>query len=76
MNRQRRKEIEEIKDVLGELFDRVECLKEEEEEYLENMPDGIRESERGEAAEDAIRILEDALEEIDGAVSSLESAIE
>lgn len=40
------------------------------------MPDGIQNSERGEAAEEAISNLDDAFDNIDSAIDSINAAIE
>ena len=47
----------------------LECLKEEEEEYRDNMPENLQGSERYERADEAC-------DSLDSAYSSLEEAIE
>ena len=51
---------EDIEAVVGEL----ENLRDEEDEYIDNMPDGIRESERGERAEEARDNMDGAVDEL------------
>jgi len=70
MNKVRRKELQELYDIISEAKDRLEMLHdEEEEEYKDNMPENLQSSERYERAEAAV----DAL---DSAVSSLEEALD
>lgn len=69
MNKVRRKELQELYDIISEAKDRLEMLHDEEEEYKDNMPENLQSSERYERAEAAA----DAL---DSAVSSLEEALD
>jgi len=64
----------ELEELLGEVqtevqewVDEINGIKEEEEEALDNMPDGLKEGEKGERAQAAIEAMGtaiDALEEI------------
>lgn len=90
MNRERRKsirqivvEIEELQSNMEALLEEIEIVKDEESEYLENIPENLQYSERYEIAEMAVENLEsayDAFEEIkdnlDDVISSLEEATE
>ena len=76
MNKQRRKELNVIIDKLTELRDLLENLKDEEQDYFDNMPENLQYSERGERAEEAVMSLEEALDNIDSVVESIEEAIE
>lgn len=70
MNKVRRKELQELYDIISEAKDRLEMLHdEEEEEYKDNMPENLQSSEHYEKAEAAV----DAL---DSAVSSLEEVLD
>lgn len=68
MNRVRRKELQELYDIIYEAKERLEMLH-DEEEYMDNIPENLQSSERYEKAEAAV----DAL---DSAVSSLEEALD
>lgn len=68
MNKVRRKELQELYDIISEAKDRLEMLH-DEEEYKDNMPENLQSSERYEKAEAAV----DAL---DSAVSSLEEVLD
>lgn len=69
MNKTRRMQIDEVIAKLEEAKEILEVLGEEEQEYLDNMPESLQMSEKGDKAQEAIDNLE-------GAVSSLEEAIE
>lgn len=53
MNKVRRKELQELYDIISEAKDRLEMLHDEEEEYKDNMPENLQSSERYERAEAA-----------------------
>ena len=61
MNKYRRKELSTLLSTLEEVKDTLETLKEEEEEYRDNMPENLWGSERYEKAEEAISNMEDAM---------------
>lgn len=79
MNKERRKEIdsartsiaeagEEFKGVLeklGKARDTLEQAKSDEEDYKENMPEGLKSGEKGEQADSAINALEEAISAIE-----------
>lgn len=69
MNKQRRKTLNQIYDKLAELRDLLEEVKEEEEEYRDNMPENLQNSERYE-------IAENACDNLDSAVCSLEEVLD
>ena len=74
MNKIRRKEIQRILDELYELRDAVDAVTDEEQEYLDNIPENLQSGERYEAAEEAVSQLGDALYGIDSALEALENA--
>lgn len=76
MNKQRRAAIQGISDQLESLCSALEELKDEEQEYIENMPENLRSSERCDTAEQAVSYLEYALINISEAVDNCISAIE
>lgn len=65
MNKYRRTVIAELLNQLVEIYNNLEAVKDEEEEALENYPENLRYSERGEAMQEAF----DNLEEANGAIS-------
>ena len=76
MNNQRRKEIQAVLDELAALRSRVEDLQSEEQDYFDNMPENLQQSERGEKAEQAASRLEDALTAFDEIEEALNEAAE
>lgn len=80
MNNNRRKEISKIiediesavstaKEKLEELQTSIESVRDEEQEYMDNMPENLQGSERYTTAEQAV-------DNLDSAVSSIEELIE
>ena len=74
MNKLRRKQIDEIQDKLAVLREMIDEVLTDEQEALDNLPEGLQESERGEAMQQAIDALEDALNNCDEIDSYLEDA--
>jgi hypothetical protein len=60
MNKSQRKQLNEWKDQLEEIKSCLETMQEDETEKLDNMPEGLQESERGEAMQFAIDQLDEA----------------
>ncbi len=75
MNRVRRKNRQSIIDQLEELKGSLEDLHAEEEEYRDNIPENMQESERYEKADDACDNLSDAVDNLEEVISSIEAAI-
>lgn len=74
MNNDRRKRIGAV---LGELQVQLEALQglaEEEREAYDNMPEGLQQSERGEASSAAADALGSAVSDLESAIASLEEA--
>ena len=71
MNKQRRKVIAEIFSQLVEIKDNLEIIVEEENEAKDNYPENFHESERYEAMEESVFILEEAFSGIETAIDCL-----
>lgn len=76
MNNQRRKEIEAVLNELADLRSRIETIQSEEQDAYDNMPEGLRASERGEKAEAACSNLDNAICAFDEIESALNDAAE
>jgi hypothetical protein len=88
MNNDRRAEIQSIgpeltmlTELVSRIRDQIEGVRDEEQEYLDGMPDGLKGSDRGIASESAIAALDQALSKFDNmdtssVVSLLEEAAE
>ena len=70
MNKQRRKEIEDLHDDLQNLHTRLADILAEEEEYKDNLPENMHN--RIEQSEDAIYSMTEATECLAGALDYLE----
>lgn len=88
MNNTRRKSIEDIKAKIGSLMSQLteeiksqlEDIRDEEQDYFDNMPESFQIGERGALAQSAIDNLESAISDIDlldaqSVVDSLDAAI-
>ena len=67
MNKERRKSLREIQSKLDRLGQDLETLKEEEEEYRDNMPENLQESDRYQRADEVCDLLQEELESMDNA---------
>lgn len=76
MNKERRKSLREIQSELERLGQDLEALKDEEEEYRDNMPENLQESERYQRADEVCDLLQEALESMDNAYQQIEEAVE
>lgn len=75
MNASRRKRLARVNDLLSEAGSLLEEIIEEEREDLANMPDSIRESDRGEEMEEKLSYMEDGLSSLEDATSSLSEVV-
>lgn len=65
MNKQRRKELEKVQDaILGAITD-LECIRDEEQEAFDNLPESLQYSEKGEYMEETISMIEDVLSDLE-----------
>lgn len=80
MNNERRKTINEICFELGninidwgfhDIKAKIESVKDEEEEYFDNMPENLQRSERGEASEQAKDELTEAIDKLDELIDAI-----
>lgn len=72
MNKARRKRIENIISKLEDLSAEIEEVMNEEQEAYGNLPESIQCSEKGENMEEYIASLDDAMNYVSDAISSLE----
>ena len=74
MNKQRRKDIDTIIEALEEIRAQIQFVLEEEQEYLDNMPENLQNSEKHETAETAVEELKETDGSIDDIIEHLENA--
>lgn len=75
MNKGRRIEIQNVIDRIEELKADLETIAEDEQAYLDSIPENLMGSERYEKAEDAVGNLESAMDSLDDAAEALEEAM-
>lgn len=76
MNKVRRKELSKAVELLEEAQSIIESCRDEEQEYIDNMPENLQESEKYYAAEEAVNNMDEAYDKIDEVINSVESAVE
>lgn len=74
MNKERRKAIEAITAKLDELKGEIETLQQEEQDYFDNMPESFQNDDKGERAQAAADALQEAIDQCDEAINSLNTA--
>jgi len=75
MNNKRRKNLNNLIKKTQELKDILEALKDEEEEYKENIPENLQNSERYNISENACDNLDYAMDSFDEIISYIECAV-
>lgn len=71
MNAERRKRIAKLVEGLESIQQEIEYIRDEEQEYMENIPENLQGSERYETAEEAVGLLDDVINNVADAVSTL-----
>lgn len=76
MNKERRKSISALIEELEALKERIDQIKEEEQEYYDAMPEGFQQGEKGSKAEEVIDLLESAYSDMETVIENLQQATE
>lgn len=74
MNKDRRKQIDAIFSALEDLKSQIETIASEERDAFDNMPEGLQQGDKGQAAEAAADALDEAANGIDDITSKLDDA--
>lgn len=74
MNADRRKQLAAIIERIESCVSDLEMLRDEEQEYYDNMPEGIQSGERGETAEQAVQNMDEAIEALQSASDCISNA--
>lgn len=74
MNKRRREKLSEAHSLLGKAASIVERSREEEEDSLNNLPEGLQGSERGEIMEETVGELQTAIDSINDAMEHIDCA--
>lgn len=72
MNRQRRKRLGKVFNLVSEAMEILEYVKIEERESYDNLPDNFRDGDKGEKMQNCIEMLEEASGYLDDANSVIE----
>lgn len=72
MNREQRKEIKELIKQLEMVKNKIDSIRDDEEDKFDNLSEGLQATMRGQDMEDAIGNMEDAIDNISEAVANLE----
>mgnify|MGYP004551286059 CR=1 FL=1 len=72
MNRQRRKKLQEAFDLIGQVNDILDAVKDEEEESMENLPDSFRYGDKGEEMQNYIDMIDETIGYLEDAQSVIE----
>jgi len=75
MNKPRREALQSIIDKLEDLNLDIETIKDEEQEYADNMPENMQSSERHDTAENAVSSMDEAINSISEAINSIDESI-
>lgn len=76
MNAQRRKQLSEISDKIELIKEEITFLQEEEQDALDNMPDSLQYSDKGERMQTAIDAMDSILQSLDDSMMYILEAIE
>ena len=74
MNKIRRKALGEIRDRLEVIIGDIGNLRDEEQDYIDNMPENMQGGERAAAADEAVNQMEQAIGSIEDANSAIDEA--
>lgn len=75
MNNARRKTLGEAMDLLYRAKDILECVRDEETEAFENIPENLEGSDRYERAEEIVGYLDEAFDGLEEMLENLEEVI-
>lgn len=75
MNKARRKLIAQLIERAEALIRDAETVRDEEQDYFDNMPESIQQADKGSKAEDCVQVLGDACEAAESLRDLLETAL-
>lgn len=75
MNANRRKRLRQITEQADRLLEQLRAIEEEEQDAVDNIPEGLQGTERYEAMEQAAEILGDAADSLEDIINSLEEML-
>ena len=75
MNKDRRKRVQEVVDLLEQAKETLSALAEEEQEAFENLPESLQDTDNGEAMTEAAETLESAESDVDEVMTTLKELV-
>lgn len=75
MNKKKRSRLTQAQSFLSQALHIVEDVKDDEQDDLDNLPEGFQDSDQGQKMEEVISLLDDAMDSIAEASSSIDEAI-
>jgi len=75
MNKERRKQLQEVINKISEAHDLLDEILSDEQNAFDNMPEGLQSSERGETMEEGIYNMEEARDNLEDITSTLEEVM-
>lgn len=72
MNKERREELLEVVDILEDAVSRLSDIRDEEQDALDSLPDGLQESVTAQAMQEAL----DTLDEFEDSITTIQTRIE
>ena len=75
MNKQRREELGEVIDYLSDAYDRLEEIRDDEEDSLYNLPDSLQTSSKGDKIQSYVNAMDNVLEDINKVQNSIQNII-
>ena len=76
MNKERRKQIEDITGKIRDLLTELETCRDDEEYYRDSIPENLQGSERYEKADECVDSLTEAIDSIESALEDIDNCIE
>lgn len=75
MNKERRKQIQDVLDRLDGVMAEIETIASEERDYYDNMPENMKSGDKEQAASDAADALDQARDSVESAIDDMNNAI-
>lgn len=75
MNKDRRKRLEALSDKLAEVIHEISCIKDEENEAYDNLPESLQDGEKGSTMSENVDELETIESDLESSLDSINELI-
>ncbi len=75
MNKKRRDKLREVEGGLSKCLTLLESICEEEQEYMDNIPENLQSSERYSSAEECVDHINESIDSVNDAIDGITQAI-